>query len=56
MNKYEVEINVIETYMVKVEADTEQQASEKAELILDRAVFKEEYHSDSDRKIFVSEI
>jgi len=46
MKKYFVSINLIEKYTLDIEADSEEEAIEKANQLLE--VDKDKYHDDSD--------
>lgn len=57
MPKYEVTIREIEIYVVPVEAENEDQASEIAwEMITENEDSKYKYHNDSDGETEVEEI
>jgi len=46
--KYEVKVKKIEKYLVEVEANSECEAMDKADDILDDETKKDQYHDDSE--------
>lgn len=56
MAKFEVEVRLIESYyFAEIEADSESEAGEKADKILETEMGKAKYHHDSDgeTKVFL---
>ena len=54
--KFEVELKEIEIYRMEVDADTEEEAIDKAYELIDTEAGKQIYHNDSDGASEVTEI